>query len=93
LLLTSLTSGGATSSSFNYTYDPVGNRIQVLEAKGDVVTWSYDPTQQLTNEQRSGANSYSISYTYDSVGNRTLLLNNGAPTTCTYNAANELVTG
>ena len=46
----------------------------------------------MTNEQRSGANSYNISYTYDPVGNRTLLLNSGAPTTSTYNAANELAT-
>jgi RHS repeat-associated protein len=56
------------------------------------VTFGYDPTYQLTNEQRSGVNSYNISYTYDPVGNRTLLLSTGAPTTSTYNAGNELVT-
>jgi len=56
------------------------------------VTWSYDPTYQLTNEQRSGANTYNITYAYDGVGNRTLLLNGGAATTSSYNAANELVT-
>ena len=70
-----------TLSSFNYTYNPVGNRTQVVEANGDVVTLAYDPTYQLTNEQRSGANAYNISYTYDPVGNRTLLLNGGAVTT------------
>ena len=79
-------------SSFNYTYNPVGNRTQVVEADGDVLTLSYDPTYQLTNERRSGANSYNISYVYDAVGNRTLLVNNGVPTTNTYNAGNELVT-
>ena len=57
-----------------------------------MVTWSYDPTYQLTNERRSGANSYNITYVYDAVGNRTLLVNTGAPTTYTYNAANELAT-
>ena len=67
LLLANLTSGGTTLSSFNYTYNPVGNRTQVVEANGDVVTWSYDPTYQLTNEQRSGANSYNITYTLRSV--------------------------
>ena len=92
LLLANLTTGGTTLSSFNYTYNPVGNRTQVVEANGDVVTFGYDPTYQLTNEKRSGANAYNISYSYDPVGNRTLLLNNRAPTTSTYNAGNELVT-
>ena len=92
LLLANLTTSGTTLSSFNYTYNPVGNRTQVVEANGDVVTFAYDPTYQLTNEQRSGANSYNISYTYDPVGNRTLLVNGGAVTTNTYNAGNELVT-
>ncbi len=92
LLLANLTSGGTTLSSFNYTYNSVGDRTQVVEADGSVVSWSYDPTYQLTNEQRSGANAYNITYAYDGVGNRTLLLNGGAATTSTYNAANELAT-
>ncbi len=92
LLLANLTSGGTTLSSFNYTYDHIGNRTQVVEANGDVVSWSYDPTYQLTNERRSGANAYNITYSYDPVGNRALMLNGGAPTTYTYNAANELAT-
>ena len=64
----------------------------MVEVDGSVVTWSYDPTYQLTNEQRSGANSYNITYVYDPVGNRTLLVNSGAPTTYTYNAANQMAT-
>jgi RHS repeat-associated protein len=92
LLLANLKSGGTTLSSFHYTYNPVGNRTQVVEANGDVLSLSYDSTYQLTNEMRSGANAYNISYTYDPVGSRTLLLNSGAPTTSTYNAGNELVT-
>ena len=74
LLLANLTTSGTTLSSFNYTYNPVGNRTQVVEADGDVLTLSYDPTYQLTNEVRSGANAYNISYVYDAVGNRTLLV-------------------
>jgi len=92
LLLANLTSTGTTLSSFNYAYNGVGNRTRVLEVDGSVVTWNYDPTYQLTNEQRSGANSYNITYTYDAVGNRTLMVSTGAPTTYTYNAANELAT-
>ncbi len=53
LLLANLASGGTTLSSFNYTYNSVGNQTQAVEADGDVVTWSYDPAYQLTNEQRS----------------------------------------
>ena len=92
LLLANLGSGGTTLSSFAYTYNPVGNRTQVVEVDGSVVTWSYDPTYQLTNEQRSAPNSYDITYTYDAVGNRTLLVNNGAPTSYVYNPANEMAT-
>ncbi len=92
MLLANLTSGGTTLSSFNYTYNSGGNRTQVVEATGDVVSWSYDPTYQLTNEQRSGAKSYNITYSYDPVGNRLALANGGAITTLTYNPANELAT-
>jgi YD repeat-containing protein len=92
LLLANLTTSGTTLSSFNYKYDPAGNRTQIVEADGDVVTLAYDPTYHLTNEQRSGANSCSISYTYDPIGNRVQLVNGGAVTTNTYNAGNELVT-
>jgi YD repeat-containing protein len=92
LVLANLNSTATTLSSFNYNYNAVGNRTRVLEADGPVVTWSYDPTYQLTNEQRSGSNSYNITYTYDSAGNRTLKVSNGAPTTYAYNAANEMAT-
>jgi RHS repeat-associated protein len=64
----------------------------VVEANGDVVSWSYDPTYQLTHERRSGANSYNVTHTYDAVGNRTLKEDSGARTTYTYNAGNQLLT-
>ena len=91
LLLANLTASGTTLSSFNYTYNPFGNRTKVVEDNGDVLTLSYDPTYQLTSEFRSGANAYGITYAYDPVGNRALLINNGAVTTYTYNVGNELV--
>ena len=65
-----LSSTSTTLSSFSYALDGVGNRQRVVESSGNRVTWSYDKTYQLTNEQRSGSNSYNITYTYDPVGNR-----------------------
>ena len=93
LLLANLGSGGTTLSSFAYTYNPVGNRTQVVEVDGSVVTWSYDPTYQLTNEQRSGANElqYHVRLRRRRQSNARCS-DSGAPTTYTYNAANELAT-
>ena len=54
------------------------------------MTWSYDNTYQLKNEQRSGSNSYNITYTYDPVGNRLVLINGGVRTTSSYDVANQL---
>ena len=62
----------------------------MTEATGDRVTWTYDPTYQLTHEQRSGVNSYNVTYTYDPAGNRTLKNDSGALTTSTYDKANRL---
>ncbi len=64
LLLANLGSGGTTLSSFAYAYSPSGNRTQVIDVDGSVVTWAYDPTHQLTNERRSGTNGYNITYVY-----------------------------
>ena len=61
-----------------------------MESTGNRVTWSYDKTYQLTNEQRSGSNSYNFTYTYGPPGNRTVVINGGVRTTSTYNPANEL---
>ncbi len=62
----------------------------MVEVTGNRVTWTYDSTYQLTNEQRSGSNAYNITYTYDRVCNRLVLINGGIRTTSTYDAANEL---
>ena len=91
LRVANLTSTNTTLSSFSYALDAVGNRKRVVEVTGNRVTWTYDNTYQLTNEQRSGSNSYNITYTYDPVGNRLALINGGVRTTSTYDAANELI--
>ena len=68
----------------------MGNRLRVVESNGNRVTWSYDKTYQLKNENRSGSNGYNITYTYDPVGNRLSEINGGVRTTSTYDAANAL---
>ena len=90
LRVLNLSSTSTTLSSFSYALDAVGNRQRVVESTGNRVTWSYDKTYQLKNEQRSGSNGYNITYTYDPVGNRLSEINGGVRTTSSYDAANEL---
>ena len=52
-LLVNATTAGVTLSSFAYQYDRTQNRLGVTDASGAATTWSYDPTYQLTGEQRS----------------------------------------
>jgi RHS repeat-associated protein len=92
LRVVNFTPAGVTISSFAYKYDPAGNRIRVVEANGDQVTWSYDNAYQLTREIRSGANAYAITYSYDPVGNRLTKRDGGAPTTYAYDASNQVQT-
>jgi RHS repeat-associated protein len=80
-----------TLSSFSYKFDAAGNRLRVIEANGDTVTWAYDKAYQLINEKRSGANSYNVTYLYDPAGNRLRKTDTGAITTSTYDAANQLI--
>ena len=68
-------------STFNYTYDFVGNKLQIVESGGAVVTWAYDKTYQLTSEYRTGSNAYRYTYTYDDAGNRLVKNLTGTRTT------------
>ena len=82
---------GAALAAFTSTYDPVGNRVTTLELDGSQLTFSYDPTYQLVNEQRSGSNAYNITHVYDSMGNQTVQNASGQVTSLSYNLANELI--
>lgn len=76
---------------FTNTYDSVGNRLTVLELDGTHVTFGYDASYQLINEQRSGTYAYNTTYLYDGLGNRLQKIDSGLVTTGTFNAANEIV--
>jgi RHS repeat-associated protein len=63
---------GEILSSYTYTLDKVGNRLQVVENNGRTVNYSYDDLYRLTQEQiLDGVNGNRTSgYTYDKVSNR-----------------------
>ncbi len=72
--LTSVTvvdpSGVAASNSVtNYTYDNVGQLIEITQPNGVVLTYTYDAARRLT--QISNSVGESINYTLDNAGNRT----------------------
>ena len=90
--LANLTAAGTTITSYVDTWDPANNRQARVEQDGTLVTWSYDPTYQLTRERRSGAHSYDTTYAYDPAGNRRVKLDNAVRTTYLYDVANQLQT-
>ena len=92
ILVHNVDSGDLTLSRFDYQFDAAGNKTSVIESSGDRVTWTYDNTYQLNNEQRDGVHAYNTTYQYDPVGDRTLELDGAARTTYTYDAANQLET-
>ena len=59
-------------SSFTYSYDQVGQRIEVITVNEDgktvTTTYSYDPLRRLVREQTSDRQW--TTYSYDAVGNR-----------------------
>ena len=61
------------------------------QAQGVVRTsWTYDPSGQLTAEQRNGTGGFRITYSYDPAGNRLVQFDGTTRTTSTYDAANQL---
>jgi RHS repeat-associated protein len=87
-----LKSDDSVISSFDYACDGAGNRLSVVEAGGDRVTWTYDRTYQLLTEDRSGVSGYTHTFSYDPVGNRLTAGDGTTVTTSVYDAANRLQT-
>jgi len=71
LFLQNTSPTNAVISSYQYTYDATGNRIQVEENTGRVITYTYDATNWLIEESYfNGADNRVIAYLYDKAGNR-----------------------
>jgi len=81
---------GSALAVYTSMYDGVGNRLSMQELDGSRMTYSYDVSYQLVQEQRSGANAYSTSYVYDGPGNRLTKNDSGAVTTYSYDAADAV---
>ena len=90
LTLANKNSSDTTLSSYTYEYDSVGNRVKMTEADGGETTYAYDDLYRLTGV--TYPDSTSAAYTYDAVGNRIKLVEDGATTNYTYDAADRLLT-
>jgi RHS repeat-associated protein len=80
-------------TSFDYTYDPVGNPLKAITLNG-TRTYAYDARNRLTSAcaQLTCANSGDprVVYAYDPVGNRLTQTIPAGTTSYSYNADNEL---
>ncbi len=91
LLLENRKSDGTGIAVYTAQYDNAGNRLNVVELDGSRVTYGYDEVSQLTSEVRSGTWPYDIQYEYDGCMNRKRMIESGAVTSYSHNAANELL--
>lgn len=78
-----------TISGFTYQYDSTCRKTRQVTSDGDVTTWTYDATYQLTREAINGN---TTTYTYDAVGNRRTEVTSTSVVTSIYDAANQLKT-
>lgn len=75
-------------SSFTYSLDNVGNRLQVIDGAGNPTTFTYDPLYRLIG---SIVGAKATAYTYDAVGNRLTQTAPGLSLSYTYDAADRLI--
>jgi len=83
---------GGLVAQYEYTLGAAGERTKVKELDR-TVEYTYDALYRLTGEKITAADGTITEYTYayDKVSNRILKTENGAKTTYTYNAINQLV--
>ncbi len=85
--------GSTTLSGYNYTYGTTDLRQNMTDqVTGLVSTYHYDRLNRLTQDvvDQGSTQVNNFQYSYDKIGNRTLQAINGAQTSYSYNAANEL---
>ena len=76
-----------TITSFEYSYDNVGNRLTMIDLQG-TTTYQYDDLYRLTDVTYPDASWGE--YSYDAVGNRLYHYSPAGTVACEYNDANEL---
>ncbi len=91
LLLENRKSDGAGIAVYLAQYDNANNRLNVVELDRSRVTYGYDEAYRLTSEVRSSTWPYDIQYEYDGCMNRRWMIESGAVTSYSHNAANELL--
>src|SRR5580700_1759112 len=90
-LLENRNAAGVGQAIFTNSYDPLSNRLSVIELDNTRVSFSYDQTSQLVTEARSGTYAYNRSYVWDGLGNRVQQYDSGVLTQRTFSAANEML--
>jgi len=70
--------------SFNYQYDPMGNKLFEFREDGSSVAYSYSARNQLLSESFLPSGNINL-YTYTPTGKRASKTENGSPSTYSYN--------
>jgi RHS repeat-associated protein len=83
-------SGAQVLSSFLYSLDPSGNRLQVTSAASGTTRYSYDALDRLTSW--TAPSGQVTQYIYDAAGNRLNTSTATASTIYTYDAADRMLT-
>ena len=82
--------GEETLLEIQYTLDPAGNRLSMVDGDG-VTTYTYDDLNRLRSVAYPGGAPSLVEYTYDATGNRLSLARDGVRTTYTYDAVDRLL--
>ena len=82
-------SGNETLSSYLYSLDPLGNRIQMIEDDKFKTSYAYDSLSQLIAVTNHAG--LKTRYTYDGVGNILSVAGQGKPVKFSYDASNRLL--
>jgi len=90
ILRANLKPDGSALGVYTAGYDPIGNRLTVLDLDGTLVTHGYDALYRLVTDQRDGTYSFNRTYTYGEVGNRLTKSDSGALCTYGYDQADQL---